>query len=211
MNKRIFLILISACCLSSLLYGCGSYKPPYDRGYEEGYAAGVAAAGDSVSEGSAAGASVEKSALPSLMTAKTEEAASDSGEAAGESAVQAEGETAQSSEGTSGGEVLGEGSEPAEEAGGTAGIPDGRVILADAVNEALYSNPEVIDGLREIYADNAIFGEFVGDSGTNLLHKVGGSHFSELGYDTIVVFDGSKSLQDILDEGFYSKCSCIDE
>ena len=51
----------------------------------------------------------------------------------------------------------------------------------------------------------------MGDSETNMLHKVNGPHFAELGYDTIVVFDDSKSLQDILNEGFYTKCSCIDQ
>ena len=79
-----------------------------------------------------------------------------------------------------------------------------RVITAAAVNEALYSNPEVINGLLNIYEPQYIFGDFVGDSGTNTLHKVGGSYFNSLTYDRIVVFDSSKSVQDVLDEGFYT-------
>ena len=208
MDKRSYLILITVFLVSVLLGGCGSYKPPYDRGYEAGYAAGVAAAGGSVSEGAVADTAPAKSALTS-MTSKTEDEASE--EVSEASSEEAGTEEAEHGGTVSGSEVMGEGSEPSGETEGGSGIPDGRVILADAVNEALYSNPEVIDGLREIYPDNAIFGEFVGESENNLLHKVGGSHFSELGYDTIVVFDGSKSVQDILDEGFYSKCSCMDE
>ena len=201
-----------------LLSGC-NYKPPYQRGFDEGYAAGVEAAGgevsgtDSETEGDGASSKVTRSAMPSLMSSKEEE----SGESAADEdeAVDQPGETVQDGEAdddTTDAEVLGEGSEPSEDnaSSGGAGIPDGRIISAEAVNEALYSHPEVIDGLREIYPDTAIFGEFVGDSETNLLHKVDGPHFSELGYDTIVVFDGSMSLQDILDEGFYTKCDCID-
>ena len=79
------------------------------------------------------------------------------------------------------------------------------------MNDALFTHPEVIDGLRDLYPDTAIFGEFAGDSETNLLHKVDGPHFGELTYSTIVVFDGSKSLDDILNEGFFTKCSCCDQ
>ncbi len=87
----------------------------------------------------------------------------------------------------------------------------GRVIRAEAVNEAMYSNPEVIEGLRQIYDDSRIFGEFVGDSGTNKLHKVGGSHFSSLTFEELVVFDETKSVDDILNEGFYANCECMGE
>lgn len=135
-----------------------------------------------------------------------------SAESTGESEDPASGGD-QESQPPEGAEVLGNGSQPSAEEGGNQGsaIPEGRIIAADAVNEALYSHPEVIDGLRQIYADTTIFGEYVGDSETHLLHKVNGPHFAELGYDTIVVFDGSKSVQDILNEGFYTKCSCIDQ
>ena len=86
----------------------------------------------------------------------------------------------------------------------------GRIIRAEAVNEAMYSNPEVIDGLRQIYDDKQIFGMFVGDSGTNQLHKVGGSHFASLKFEELVVFDETKSVEDVINEGFYTKCSCMD-
>ena len=119
-------------------------------------------------------------------------------------------ETDTSSDEQENAEVLGEESEPAQSGGSTASIPEGRIIAADAVNEALYSHPEVIDGLRQIYPDTMIFGEYVGDSETNLLHRVNGPHFAELTYNTIVVFDGSKSMDDILAEGFFTKCSCCD-
>ena len=132
------------------------------------------------------------------------------GSAAGETT--GEGDTVAATENTSSNaEVLGAESEPVENSadnGGSITIPKGRIIAAEAVNEALYSNPEVIDGLRQIYPDTAIFGEFVGDSETNIIHKVDGPHFSSLTYNTIVVFDGSKSLQDILNEGFFTKCDC---
>ncbi len=108
--------------------------------------------------------------------------------------------------------VLGEGSEPVESSAGSGGgIPEGRIISAEAVNEALFSHPEVIEGLRDIYPDVSIFGEYVGDSETNLIHKVNGPHFGELRFNTIVVYDGSRSLDDILNEGFFSKCSCCDQ
>ncbi|MBQ9606580.1 MAG: hypothetical protein IJV16_05325 [Lachnospiraceae bacterium] len=228
MKKRHLLICIYFFVLSALLYGCGNYKPPYQRGYDEGYAAGVEAAGGSVPEASEESGesdtdTAEERTIPSLLTvgsdedgeteedessdaAQTDDAQTDDAES-NDPETDVTGEEEQGSDT----DVLGEGAEPSGDTGTPAGIPEGRIITADAVNEALYSNPEVIDGLREIYADTAIFGEFVGDSETNLLHKVGGEHFSTLGYDTIVVFDGSKSLQDILDEGFYTKCSCIGE
>lgn len=135
-----------------------------------------------------------------------EDQVEEQGEGGEEDAVEAEEEGGQEEgsqeEGSS--EVLGEGQSP------SGGIPSGRIIAAEAVNEALYSNPEVIDGLRQIYPDEMIFGEFVGDSETNLLHRVGSDHFNQLGYNTIVVFDGSMSLQDILNEGFFTKCDCIE-
>ncbi|MCR5774571.1 MAG: hypothetical protein K6G42_05755 [Lachnospiraceae bacterium] len=220
-----------------LLSAC-SYKPPYQRGYDEGYAAGVAASGGSVSSDGAEENGAQDNAKGKIshtlslsaedddekgdqtddVTEGTSTADNAAGDAAGTGADDtAETVTAESAPGAaevsengtegSDSEVLGEGSEPAE---GGSGIPSGRIIAAEAVNEALFSNPEVIDGLRQIYPDNAIFGEYVGDSETNLLHKVGSQHFNELGYDTIVVFDDSKSLQDILDEGFFTKCECMD-
>lgn len=143
--------------------------------------------------------------------AETDEASDTAadGEASGGSAAdETAGDTASEAGDTApGAEVLGAESEPAGN-GGNVTIPNGRIIAAEAVNEALYSNPEVIDGLRQIYPDTAIFGEFVGDSETNIIHKVDGPHFSSLTYNTIVVFDGSKSLQDILNEGFFTKCDC---
>lgn len=224
MRTKTVITIVYALLAVAVLSGC-NYKPPYQRGFDEGYAAGVEAAGGGVSEsqseaeGDDASAKVTRSAMPSLMSSKSEEAdestadgdASDDGETDA-SAEDVATEDISGSDSTDS-EVLGEGLEPSEtdaSSGGSVGIPDGRIISAEAVNEALYSHPEVIDGLREIYPDTAIFGEFVGDSETNLLHRVDGPHFSELGYDTIVVFDGSMSLQDILDEGFYTKCDCID-
>lgn len=108
-----------------------------------------------------------------------------------------------------GNEVLSESDAPAES--GAAKSWGGRVIRAEAVNEAMYSNPEVIEGLRQLYDDRQIFGEFVGDSGTNKLHKVGGSHFSSLTFEELVVFDETKSVDDILNEGFYVQCECMAE
>ncbi|MBO5551406.1 MAG: hypothetical protein J5966_05550, partial [Lachnospiraceae bacterium] len=147
------MILISVFVSAVLLNGCGNYKPPYDRGYEEGYAAGVASVGESVSGDTVPEPKLAESALPSLMPAKTEENDTASEEAAAASDEESAAEDAGSSEGTSAGEVLGEEGEPSGGSDGSGGIPEGRVIRADAVNEALYSNPEVIDGLRMIYAD----------------------------------------------------------
>lgn len=220
-----------------LLSSCGSYKPPYQRGYDEGYQAGYTAAGGAAAQvpeqesGQPVSDPDEKSAIQSILSVKDdtkqqEEAVQetetiDAAEGAGEGteadtvAEEDTGETVEASleieaeEASS--EVLGDGSQPAESGGGQSAIPDGRVISAEAVNEALYSHPEVIDGLRDLYTDTAIFGEYVGDSETNLLHKVNGPHFAELTYNTIVVFDGSKSVDDILNEGFFTKCSCCDQ
>ncbi|MCR5746198.1 MAG: hypothetical protein K6G03_00635 [Lachnospiraceae bacterium] len=110
-------------------------------------------------------------------------------------------------EGGSEGEVLSENAEPA--ASGEIKSWGGRVIRAEAVNEAMYTNPEVIDGLRQIYQDTQIFGEFVGDTSTNKLHKVGGPHFASMTFDQLVVFDENMSVQDVLNEGFYTECECM--
>ena len=221
MHTKTVITIVYALSAALFLSGC-NYKPPYQRGYDEGYAAGIEAAGGETAE-TETGADGEdddseqttRSALPSLISSESND--EDDGSVPDEEGTDSPSESTVSEEETDGSstdaEVLGEGSEPSEadaSSGGGAGIPDGRIISAEAVNEALYSHPEVIDGLREIYPDVAIFGEFVGDSETNLLHRVDGPHFSELGYDTIVVFDGSMSLQDILNEGFYTKCDCID-
>ncbi len=217
------------------------YDEGYQAGYTAAGGEAAAAAqtqAASVSQQEVSSEPKEKSHLMSIMSTKKEDSDkadedSDSGEdtdapesdetadtAEDEASAQITEETAdvqpdesQTGEAPEGAEVLGNGSGPSDDGGGSQGsaIPEGRIITADAVNEALYSHPEVIDGLRQIYADTAIFGEYVGDSETNMLHKVNGPHFAELGYDTIVVFDGSKSLQDILNEGFYTKCSCIDQ
>ena len=223
-----------------LLTSCGNYKPPYERGYDEGYQAGYVAAGGNAAEAETNAAEAktaessavdpaeaeavssgqeeetvtqERSILQTIVASKNQHDQENEG-AADEGSDPAseieEGGTEAVPEDAESGEVLGDGSEPNEGGGGSAGIPDGRIISADAVNEALYSHPEVIDGLREIYADTAIFGEYVGDSETHLLHRVDGPHFAELTYNTIVVFDGSKSLDEILSEGFYSPCSCIE-
>lgn len=237
MTKKRVITTAYLLTLIMLLTGC-NYTPPYQRGYDEGYAAGLQAAGgeapatDAAADNSAAqdtaaqdsGAATpqpEKSASPlsSLLSSKSDDTgddADDSGDAEdtedngedddGSDDVSAEETGDGSEEDASEAEVLGEG--PSQQGGG-GGIPSGRIIAAEAVNEALYTNPEVIDGLRELYPDTAIFGEYVGDSETNLLHRVGSDHFNQLGYDTIVVFDGSKSLQDILNEGFFTQCDCI--
>ncbi len=234
-------ISVSVLILTAILMtSCSSYKPPYQRGYDEGYEAGYVAAGGDAAEAAAseaaslsankgaeakqeksadskeeksdapAEASTEEAAATSDDSAKAAETADDSTKAA-ETSVDTAADAEASSESTENGEVLGEGSEPVGDSAGSGGIPDGRIISAEAVNDALFTHPEVIDGLRDLYPDTAIFGEFAGDSETNLLHKVDGPHFGELTYSTIVVFDGSKSLDDILNEGFFTKCSCCDQ
>ena len=237
MNKRCVTYIIYIGLAVLFLDGC-NYKPPYQRGYDEGYAAGVAASDGGASEDAPTpDASVKGTEARSILTVRSDKAdkaekaesadddsrpeeddiadeADDTGNDADDEVYEESGNDDSSADVTEdeGADVLGEELEPADsvESSGSSGIPAGRIITADAVNEALYSHPEVIDGLREIYADTAIFGEYVGDSENNLLHKTGSSHFAELGYDTIVVFDDSKSLQDILNEGFYTKCECID-
>lgn len=241
MFRRNVVFMMNIMLAVMLLSSCGSYKPPYQRGYDEGYQAGYTVAGGDAaqmpehqSEENVSDPG-EKSPVQSILSVKedtkqqdeavqeteTNDAAEDAGadtntdtgaeddtgDAPEEAVETAEAEASSDS----GAEVLGDGSEPAESGGGPAGIPDGRVISAEAVNEALYSHPEVIDGLRDLYTDTAIFGEYVGDSETNLLHKVNGPHLAELTYNTIVVFDGSKSIDDILNEGFFTKCSCCDQ
>ncbi len=218
------------------------YDRGYEEGYEAGFTAagGDASQMPAPEPGTDTPESHERSAISDMMSSKPDEAPeegaadtaagqsgaediSEGGEVtvttvdetpSEEAAPETAGAAAENTEAeqTQDSEVLGNGSEPAENSGGGGGsvIPEGRIIAAEAVNEALYSHPEVIDGLRQIYTDTAIFGEYVGDSETNLLHKVNGPHFAELGYNTIVVFDDSKSMQDILNEGFYSKCSCCD-
>ncbi|MCR5237676.1 MAG: hypothetical protein K6E34_10795 [Lachnospiraceae bacterium] len=224
-----------------LMTSCSSYKPPYQRGYDEGYEAGYVAAGGDAAEAAASEAAslsanekaeakqeksadskeeksdapaeasteegADKTAYDSTKAAETADDSAKAAETSGDTAA----DTEASSESTENGEVLGEGSEPVGDSAGSGGIPDGRIISAEAVNDALFTHPEVIDGLRDLYPDTAIFGEFAGDSETNLLHKVDGPHFGELTYSTIVVFDGSKSLDDILNEGFFTKCSCCDQ
>ncbi len=225
-------ISVSVLILTAILMtSCSSYKPPYQRGYDEGYEAGYVAAGGDAAEAAAseaaslsanekAEAKQEKSAdskeekSDAPAEASTEEEAdktADDSTKAAETSVDTAADAEASSESTENGEVLGEGSEPVGDSAGSGGIPDGRIISAEAVNDALFTHPEVIDGLRDLYPDTAIFGEFAGDSETNLLHKVDGPHFGELTYSTIVVFDGSKSLDDILNEGFFTKCSCCDQ
>ena len=225
-------ISVSVLILTAILMtSCSSYKPPYQRGYDEGYEAGYVAAGGDAAEAAAseaaslsanekAEAKQEKSAdskeekSDAPAEASTEEGAdktADDSTKAAETSVDTAADAEASSESTEDGEVLGEGSEPVGDSAGSGGIPDGRIISAEAVNDALFTHPEVIDGLRDLYPDTAIFGEFAGDSETNLLHKVDGPHFGELTYSTIVVFDGSKSLDDILNEGFFTKCSCCDQ
>jgi hypothetical protein len=226
MTKKGSLTIAYLVAVTMLLSGC-DYEPPYQRGYNEGYAAGMqaaegdpAAAAEETPAASEETPAAEKSPLSSFMTSRhdepkdssedsadegdgeeTEDPGEDTGEDTGE--YQEDTGEAASEEGSS--EVLGEGQSPQ-----SGGIPEGRIIAAEAVNEALFTNPEVIDGLRQIYPDEMIFGEFVGDSETNLLHRVGSDHFNQLGYNTIVVFDGSMSLQDILNEGFFTKCDCIE-
>lgn len=216
------------------------YQRGYDEGYAAGYAASDGEVSEDAPTSDASVKGTEAKSVLTVRSDKADEAdkaesadddsrpeedniadeADDTGDDGDDEAYAESGnddsspdvtEDADADEG-SGADVLGEELEPADsgESSGSSGIPAGRIITADAVNEALYSHPEVIDGLREIYADTAIFGEYVGDSENNLLHKTGSSHFAELGYDTIVVFDDSKSLQDILNEGFYTRCDCID-
>lgn len=224
-------ISVSVLILTAILMtSCSSYKPPYQRGYDEGYEAGYVAAGGDAAEAAASEAASlsanekaevkqeksadskeEKSDAPAETSTEEAAATSDDSAKAAETSVDTAADTEASSESTEDGEVLGEGSEPVGDSAGSGGIPDGRIISAEAVNDALFTHPEVIDGLRDLYPDTAIFGEFAGDSETNLLHKVDGPHFGELTYSTIVVFDGSKSLDDILNEGFFTKCSCCDQ
>ena len=224
-------ISVSVLILTAILMtSCSSYKPPYQRGYDEGYEAGYVAAGGDAAEAAASEAASlsanekaeakqeksadskeEKSDAPAETSTEEAAATSDDSANAAETSVDTAADTEASSESTENGEVLGEGSEPVGDSAGSGGIPDGRIISAAAVNDALFTHPEVIDGLRDLYPDTAIFGEFAGDSETNLLHKVDGPHFGELTYSTIVVFDGSKSLDDILNEGFFTKCSCCDQ
>lgn len=224
-------ISVSVLILTAILMtSCSSYKPPYQRGYDEGYEAGYVAAGGDAAEAAASEAASlsanekaeakqeksadskeEKSDAPAETSTEEAAATSDDSAKAAETSVDTAADTEASSESTENGEVLGEGSEPVGDSAGSGGIPDGRIISAAAVNDALFTHPEVIDGLRDLYPDTAIFGEFAGDSETNLLHKVDGPHFGELTISTIVVFDGSKSLDDILNEGFFTKCSCCDQ
>ena len=209
MDRRSAVTIAYMLTVSVLLFGCGKYKPPYQRGYDEGYEAGLQAAEGTGSAGTRAG-------LPGLAVSETEDTGDDETVEAESEETQPEiiaEESPSEEQGASAdSDVLGEESEPeTTDSNDVITAPGSRVIRADAVNEAVFSAPEVIEGLRTLYTDNAIFGDYVGDSETNLIHKVGGEHFSSLTYDTIVAFDESMTLQDILDEGFFTKCECCDE
>lgn len=162
---------------------------------------------ETVKEETAGSGETEKSKddKPAEQAEQAEDTAS---EAAGGAVAESDGTETAGADGAAESSEASEGAAPAS--GGATKDWGGRIIRAEAVNEAMYSNPEVIEGLREIYDDRQIFGEFVGDSGTNQLHKVGGPHFSSLTFEELVVFDETKSVEDIINEGFYTKCSCMD-
>ena len=225
-RTKAYIIPVSVCiAICMMITACGSYKPPYQRGYDEGYSAGYSdgssgapeAVSTDVAKAADKGDSTGDSASDVQNTKDGDDGSTDKNEA--DEAETPEEDTSAAdvtevADDTSGMddsasvEVLAETDGPTES--GAAKSWGGRVIRAEAVNEAMYSNPEVIEGLRQLYDDTQIFGEFVGDSGTNKLHKVGGSHFSSLTFEELVVFDETKSVDDILNEGFYVKCECME-
>ena len=213
------------------------YKRGYNEGYAAGYSDGSSGAPEAVKadttettvssdekkeEGDkesrdkekAGKETVKEETAGSKETEKSkddkpaEQAEDTASEAAGGAMAESDGAETAGADGAAESSEASEGAAPAS--GGATKDWGGRIIRAEAVNEAMYSNPEVIEGLREIYDDRQIFGEFVGDSGTNQLHKVGGPHFSSLTFEELVVFDETKSVEDIINEGFYTKCSCMD-
>ncbi len=233
--QMLAVMLTAVICLT----GC-TYQPPYKRGYNEGYAKGysdgssgapeaVSSDGTVSISSNGEGASDEKAGgLSNVMQSSDKDADQKDEEKKEEATESAAAE--ESTENTESGEQEATADAAAETTAESAGEGEaaesqqgsdsatgaatkdwgGRIIRAEAVNEAMYSNPEVIDGLRQIYDDKQIFGMFVGDSGTNQLHKVGGPHFASLKFEELVVFDETKSVEDVINEGFYTKCSCMD-
>ena len=68
---------------------------------------------------------------------------------------------------------------------------------------------KVISILSDYYSNEDIYGDFVGDNSTKLLHATAGECFNKIEKDNLVLFDGS--IDYVLNRGYYQKCNCIDE
>lgn len=86
------------------------------------------------------------------------------------------------------------------------GIVTLRSILEDVDIE---DKEKIISILSDCYTKEGIYGDFIGDSSTRLLHATNGECFSNIDIENMVLFDGS--LDYVLSNGYYSKCTCIKE
>ena len=168
-RTKAYIIPVSVCiAICMMITACGSYKPPYQRGYDEGYSAGYSdgssgapeAVSTDVAKAADKGDSTGDSASDVQNTKDGDDGSTDKNEA--DEAETPEEDTSAAdvtevADDTSGMddsasvEVLAETDGPTES--GAAKSWGGRVIRAEAVNEAMYSNPEVIEGLRQLYDD----------------------------------------------------------
>ena len=84
------------------------------------------------------------------------------------------------------------------------------VTLEDIRCDASFDDDfELLEALEKYYYRSAIYGEFVGDRSTMLLHSSDGECFDKIKKDNLDVFDSSISY--ILENTEYKKCECLGE
>lgn len=84
------------------------------------------------------------------------------------------------------------------------------VTLEDIRCDASFDDDfELLEALEKYYYRSAIYGEFVGDRSTMLLHSSDGECFDKIKKDNLDVFDSSISY--ILENTQYKKCECLGE
>ena len=84
----------------------------------------------------------------------------------------------------------------------------GIITIKDAMSEMSQEDRNQLVSLMSKYYDiESLYGYFVGDYSTLLLHSVDGHCFEKISYDNLVIFDGS--LDYVLENTDYKKCKCM--